>query len=176
MSAYRRLYIWVEGADDERFFRSLIGTQFEQRFDEVTIRPYAGMPSEKVGNFLSSIKAMQAEYIFVADIDNSPCITSKKEALLTRYKHLESGRIVIVKKEIESWYRAGLDASACGQLGFKQLSDTEAVTKEQFHANRPTRFQSGIDFMIEVLKHFDSGTACAQNKSFAYFCGKYGLL
>lgn len=40
---------------------------------------------------------------------------------------------------------------------------------------QPSSFASGIDFTIEVLNNFDTATARAQNRSFAYFCGKYGL-
>lgn len=130
MSGYRRLFIWVEGGDDERFFRSVVCPQFAARCDWVEVRRYAAETPDKVGKFLGSIAAMAADYIFVADIDNSPCVTSKKAILTARYRNLDPARILIVKAEIESWYLAGLDAAACTRFGIGPLADTEPVTKE----------------------------------------------
>ena len=175
MSAYRRLFIWVEGADDERFFRSVVGPQFEKQYGSVSVVSYAGRTIDYVNNFLRSISAMPADYIFVADIDNSPCVTSKKAALTARYKHLNPAKVIVVKAEIESWYRAGLNPAACVRFRMRPLSDTQAVTKEHFHATKPNGFQSGIDYMIEVLKHFKIEVARSQNQSFAYFADKYNL-
>ena len=175
MSAYRRLYIWVEGPDDERFFQDIVSPRFTSRYDQIIIRRYAGLTPDKVGDFLRNIKAMNDDYLFVADVDNSPCITSKKATLTARYKYLEVANIIVVKAEIESWYHAGLEQEVCTRLRLKHLTNTEPLTKEKFQAARPHRFSSGIDFMIEVLDHFNSETACSQNASLAYFFGKYGL-
>ena len=80
-SAYRRLFVWVEGPDDERFFRSVVSSRFGGRYDEIAFQRYAGLTPDKVSNFLRSIRAMQADYIFVADIDKLPCVTGKKAVL-----------------------------------------------------------------------------------------------
>jgi len=73
---YRRLYIWVEGEDDERFFKKIMEPKLQKKYDFVETRCYAAMKKEKIDNFLKSIKAMGADYIYVTDINNSPCVSS----------------------------------------------------------------------------------------------------
>ena len=175
VSGYRRLFIWVEGTDDERFFTTIVAPRLGSRYDDITVRRYAGVKNEVINNFLTSIKAMGADYLFVADIDNAPCVTRKKEALCGTFNRLDERRIVVVKAEIEGWYHAGLDATAARHLGTRMERDTQTLTKEQFYTRRPMRYRSDINYMVELLRHFDFDAAQRQNASFAYFVGKYGL-
>lgn len=62
---------------------------------------------------------MGADYIYVTDIDRSPCITAKKERVKKEISNIDIGKIVIVIKEIESWYFAGLTAKALQSLGIE---------------------------------------------------------
>lgn len=177
MSLYRLLYIWVEGPDDDEFFKSIVLPRLEGYSEPPHILRYAGMTTEYVQRFLSSITSQpHADYIFIADLDNAPCVTSKKDTLVRRFGSLDQERIIVVKKEIEGWYYAGLDAATCVQLGLRHVRDTEGMTKEQFHARRPSQFRSGLVYMGEVLRRYNAETACAQNQSFAYFVKKYGLV
>ena len=75
---YKRLFIWVEGDDDERFFEKIIEPKLRNKYDFVETRRYASLKKEKRDNFLKSIKAMGADYIYVIDINNSPSVTAKK--------------------------------------------------------------------------------------------------
>lgn len=172
---YKRLFIWVEGTDDERFFNTIVVPRLSNRYDHVQVRHYADMKNESINKFLSSIQAMGADYTFIADIDTAPCVTRKKEALQNAINRLDARRTIIVKAEIESWYHAGLDATAARRLDTRSLHDTQTLTKEQFRAMQPAWFRSGIDYMIEVLSHYDIQVARQQNRSFDYFVGKYGL-
>ena len=74
---YKRLFIWVEGSDDVRFFDNVFRPFFEEEYDIIEVRPYAHSKNEKISRFLKSIVAMNADYIYVADINNEPCITAK---------------------------------------------------------------------------------------------------
>jgi len=107
MSTYKRLYIFVEGNDDERFFNKVLVPKFKEKYDYVKLIKYARWKKESVNNYIKSIKAMGADYIFVADINNSPCITAKKERIQSIYKKIDNDKIIVVIKEIESWYLAG---------------------------------------------------------------------
>lgn len=175
VSDYRRLFIWVEGTDDERFFNTIVVPRLAARYNDIQVRRYAGMKNEGITKFLTSIAAMGGDYLFIADIDAAPCVTRKKELLCSSLNHLDGQRIIIVRSEIESWYHAGLDATAAGKLGTRAHRDTQTLTKEQFRALQPARYRSGIVYMTEVLDAFDFDTAQRQNASFAYFVGKYGL-
>ncbi len=50
-------------------------------------------------NFLKSIDAMKAKYIYITDINNSPCITAKKQKIKLQ---IDTKKIFVVIKEIES--------------------------------------------------------------------------
>lgn len=175
MSGYRRLFIWIEGTDDERFFNAIIVPRLAGRYDHITVQRYAGMKNEGINKFLTSIEAMGGDYLFVADIDTAPCVMRKKEALQAAMKRLDAERIIIVKAEIESWYHAGLDATTARRLGTQAKHDTETLTKEQFRALQPTRYRSGIVYMADILDAFDIDTARRQNASFDYFVGKHNV-
>jgi len=77
-----------------------------------------------------------------------------------------------VRKEIESWYLAILDDGKCKEFGVPSFR-TDDVTKEQFNGLIPKKFDSGIDFMREILKSFDIEIAKRKNRSFKYFAEKY---
>ena len=61
---YKRLFIWVEGEDDVRFFNKIIKPLLEKKYSLVEVRSYARMAIKKMNGFLRSIKAMNAEYIY----------------------------------------------------------------------------------------------------------------
>ena len=82
-------------------------------------------------------------------------------------------KIIVVVKEIESWYLAGLDNKVCKQLKIKNFPNTEKVTKEEFNSLIPKKFTSRIDFMLEILKNFSIEIAKKKNTSFRYFVEKY---
>ena len=90
------------------------------------------------------------------------------------YKTRRSPRVLIVCKEIESWYLAGLTDNDCKKMGIADsLNDTDHLSKEQFLGLMPGRFGSKTDFMLAILQVFDHETARARNRSFRYFIQKY---
>lgn len=171
--AYRRLFILVEGDDDERFFDRVIIPLYEQIYDYVQPWKYSQQKSKKVNGFLNSIHAMQADYIFVADMDESPCVTDRKERITSQFEKLSEDRILIVCREIESWYLAGLNDNSRRQIKIRTIDNTDHISKEQFDRMMPERFGSRIDFMQEIMKLFDRETASGKNTSFEYFMRKY---
>ena len=108
----------------------------------------------------------------MTDMD-TPCVTAKKEKIQRRFSNVDEDRIMVVGKEIESWYLAVLDNSKCEEFGIRSFSNTDDVTKEQFGELVPKRFDSEVDFMREILKCSDVETAKRKNKSFRYFAEKY---
>lgn len=172
---YERLFIWVEGPDDLRFFNRIIKPAFEGKYDLVEVRAYASLKKEKVGNYIRSIKAMDATYFFVTDMNQAPCITTRKEEIEDTFRNVDKDKIIVVIKEIESWYLAGLDAPCCKKCRIPSRKNTDNVTKEQFDSEMPRKFEkSRIDFLQEVLKHFQVQTAKQKNESFRYFLEKHG--
>lgn len=170
---YSEIYFFVEGLDDERFIRMIVASLIDKKH-RCSLHQYSGMSKKKIKDFLNSIKAMNyADYFFLRDINSSSCITKKKSDLRDVYTNrLDENRIIVVIKEIESWYLAGLDDKKCKELGIKPFRDTDSITKEQFNDIIPPKFDSRIDFMAEVLKRFSIETAKSKNKSFQYFMEK----
>jgi hypothetical protein len=115
----------------------------------------------------------EAEYICLADNDGSPCITDRKEKLQHDITNIKTEKVVVVFREIEGWYLAGINDSSSKKLGIKSLINTENITKKAFNDLIPKRFDSRVDFMIEVLKYYCADTAILKNNSFKYFFEKF---
>ena len=172
--AYKRLFVFVEGNDDVRFFESAVKSSFDNQYDYVRIIAYAQTKTEKIKNFVTSIKAMGADYIIVADINDAPCVTERKEKTKRRFgTDIIDEKIVLTIREIESWYLAGLTDYRCEKLRLRNIPNTDNMTKEKFNSLIPKNFSSRIDFMVEILTYFSMPTARKKNKSFSYFHKKY---
>jgi hypothetical protein len=171
--AYEVLYILVEGEDDKRFFEKIIKPLFEKKYDSVAIWKYAQQRKGKVSNFLRSIKGMSANYIYVSDINLAPCVTARKQDIQSKFKDIDKDKIIVVIREIESWYLAGLDDTSFKRLGISSQGTTDKITKEQFNNLIPKKFDSKIDFMQEILKYFRIEIGKQRNASFRYFLKKY---
>jgi len=169
------LYIFVEGDDDERFFQEIVIPILKRKYAHVKIIKYAQKPKkfEYITKFIKSIQSMGGDYIYVTDINTSPCITAKKENIRHNVPNISNDKIIVVVKEIESWYLAGLNKSFTKNLGIKIPSTTNTVTKEQFYRLILQKFNSHIDFMREILKNFSIEDAKEKNKSFKYLMEKY---
>ncbi len=169
--AYKRLRIFVEGNDDKRFIENICHL-FVERYDNIEIRTYAQESARWVKKFLNSIQSMGDDYFFLADINSLPCIIAKKEEIARQYAGIDITNVRIVIKEIESWYLAGLDDNECKKLGISVFNKTDSITKEKFDLLKPRKFNSRIDFMIEILKSFSIEIAKTKNESFEYFVSK----
>ncbi len=171
----KRLFILVEGADDVRFFGRIIKPLFAPQYDSVEIVPYACTKREKVNRFLRSVSLMKSDYIFVADIDSEHSVRDKKQILYHRFSNVDGSSIVVIIREIESWYYAGVTRTVTQELGIAEIPSTDELTKEDFNARIPRRFDSRIDFMFEILKSFSLETAARKNQSFHFFVSHYRI-
>jgi len=171
---YNQLFILIEGDDDENFFKQIIKPRLEkEKYNLVRLWKYAHIKKERVNNFLKSIKAMGADYIYVADINRAPCVTGRKQEIQDKLKDISTDRIIVVIMEIESWYLAGLDSANSKQFEISFSNATDNLTKEQFNSLILKKFDSRIDFMAEILKYFSIEIAKQRNGSFRYFIEKY---
>lgn len=171
----KRLFILVEGEDDVRFFGRLIKPLLLPRYDSVEIIPYASIKRDKVNKFIKSVVAMKNDYIFVADIDFEHSVRDKKQILYYRFSEVDGSKIVIVIREIESWYFAGIPSHLFHELGITEPENTNDLTKEDFNARIPKKFDSRIDFMFEILKSYSLESAARKNGSFHYFVNRYQI-
>lgn len=170
---FKRLFVWVEGEDDRRFFDKIIKPKLNNKYHFIETICFATMKIEKVDKYIKSVKEMDEDYIYVVDINNVQCVNLKKQIIKNRLKNIDSDRIVVVIKEIESWYLAGIDEKTSLRLKIREFNNTNNITKEVFNKLIPRRFDSRIDFMLEILKNFSIEVARRKNKSFKYFIDKY---
>ena len=172
ISGYRRLWLLVEGADDSRFCTEVLTRLFRSRYDHIEIWEYSQQKPSKLSGLLQTISYMNDDYLLIRDMDDRPCVTATKEAIASRISGLSWDRVVVVPREIEAWYLAGLDEAACGELGLDRVADVDSVTKEQFdqlvggkRQHQPT--------MDEILKRYNIEVARRRSPSFRYFWQKH---
>ena len=170
----RHLWVLLEGPDDQRFFDKLLRPEFLKKYDKITPYLYAQRSKKEIERTIKSIKDLGSEYIIFSDFDCSSCITESKKNLQIRIQAADVAKVAVVKTEIESWYLAGLDQSGTRKLGVPFYTNTEDTSKKIFEQNRSSsRFDTRVDFMLEILKIFDIDTAKKQNNSFRYVWQKF---
>lgn len=158
------LYVFVEGLDDERF----VNWYLKRLNINYKIVLYANERKDKINKFLVSIKNTEMmDYLFLGDIDFMEH-TKKIDAIVKVYPKCSKDKIILVKKEIESWYLAGLDEENCRKMNIKYYINTNDITKEQFNSIKPKKY-TRIDFMIEILKKFNVSCAINRNDSLKEF-------
>ena len=156
--AYKQLIIFVEGRDDMEFFTKIIKPIFEKTYNWVEIRQYARFKKEYIIEFIKNIKSTGNDYIYVTDINRATCITAKKQKEQNIIKNIDEDKIIIVIREIESWYLAGLDDEDSEKLKINSLKSTNDINKEQFNKLISDKFGSKIDcfsFSFMFLSPFD---------------------
>ena len=172
--SYKRLFILLEGNDDERFFDKIVKSLLQERYSVIKIWKYSQRKQEKIVDLVKSINSMKADYIFARDFNDSPCITTKKEKITGEFKQITEDKIIVVVKEIESWYLAGLDENTSKKVGIRKKIRTEdRITKEDFNQLIPKNMPR-IEFMRNILENYDVEIAKRRNRSFGYFLNKWG--
>lgn len=178
---YQRLTIFVEGDDDSRFFENVIKPMLEGKDISVDIQEWSQKDRASIKKFIRSIKNFEDyswDYIFTSDID---CFGSEEQKIrvLIETFDIEHDKVVIVIKEIEGWYLAGLTEGSAREVGlnvprFREINP-DTVIKEHFVSLMPKNFIAKRSFYSEILKHFDHETAIARNGSYQHFSLRYDL-
>ena len=171
-SEYRRLFLLVEGSDDTRFCREVLLPIFRRTFDDVRTWEYRKKKPSKTVDFIRNIGYMNADYILFGDIDERPCVTATKEYISSSISSLNWDRTVVVRREIEAWYLAGLSAAASLELGFERVRDIDEITKERFD-NLVGGEDEHTNAIVEILRHYDTEVARRRSPSFRYFWQKH---
>lgn len=170
---YSKIYIFVEGNDDERFFKKLMVPLLSKKHTDIEIFKYAQWKKDKINLFLQSIQTLNFHYIFTADIDTLPSVNSKKRLIRNNYPLINDSQIAIVVAEIESWYYAGAPSPMISYYGLDEIHNTNSLTKELFNDIYKRKFSSRIDFMNELLKNYSIEEARERNSSFDFFCNTF---
>jgi hypothetical protein len=165
------LLILVEGSTDFAFFQTKIMPLLSQKYESVSIIEYSELSKREVESWIKSFQYIGWDYLFVADKNKAPCLTKRKQDLKKIYDCLDSDKIIIVEKEIESWYLAGMGEKLANDLGIKIPPSTDKIAKKAFERLTRQSLRS-IDFRQMLLENFCLDAAQERNKSFAYFLRK----
>ncbi len=172
---YTELFVWVEGNDDERFVEYVIVPRLKKKYQWITTIKYSQRNKKWKLRYIRSIKAMNADYVYLEDLHGTPCVASKKKAIGDKLADIDREKIFVVVKEIEGWYLAGLSTEEARKLKIRPLRDTNNLTKYHLNCLMPKNFDSRLDFLIEILKSFSFKEARRRNVSFQYFLDKNKL-
>lgn len=171
------MFVFIEGDDDERFVETVIRHYLESRYDRVVLIPYAQKTRAERRKYIRALhRTPGAEYIVLGDINKAVCVPERRHKIAAQFGDIPLERVVVVVKEIEAWYLAGLDASSCGELKIKRFGRTDELTKETFNSLIAKSWQSRFDFKVECLRRFEVAVAVSKNESFKYFAEKLSLV
>jgi 5'(3')-deoxyribonucleotidase len=169
---FKPIQVFVEGPNDKLFFDKKIKPLFPKR--DIRVSVYCGQ-DHRVKPLLKKLAETNERYIVVGDLDTSPCITSRKQAIKNRFPGIKDKYILIVIKEIEGWYLAGAPKYLENTYNLKVLPDTNKLVKEDFKKIVESSDFSDIeDAFAEILKYFNIDLAKRRNKSFKHFLDNLG--
>ena len=150
--AYKMLFIFVEGIDDQRFFEKIIIPRFKKDYDDIKIVQYSHWAKKKIKAFIKSISSMKADYLYFTDINNNPCVTAKKGKVKKTISLINDNKLIVVVREIESWYLAGVFKRDLSKFKIRSnIRTTDDLSKEKFNELIPRNIDSRINFMIDLL-------------------------
>ena len=168
------LFVYVEGPDDELFFSRIVAPKLSREYDKVVVRGYANQRPKQVVRTLKSLRASGYTVRFVADLEDAPCVTTRRRKLTRKYSGVKGPEIFIVTSRIESWYLAGLSKTDFKSLRIVPPSNFDRISKTEFEALYSGRYGARVDFLVEVLKQFSPSRARKNSASFDYFITKNG--
>ena len=171
-SRYRRLWLLIEGADDIRFCEAVVKPAFGTTYNHVATWEYSRRKPSERARFLRGIGLSNADYLLFRDIDERPCVTVTKEKITNKFAGLTQDRIVVVRREIEAWYLAGLDEASWRDLGLDRVRNVDEVTKEQFDRMVGGKVNH-TNAMVDILRRYDVEVARQRSPSFRYFWQKH---
>lgn len=161
------IYCFVEGPDDETFFKKLFLCGFDS--SKFLFYLYARKKKQDVNNFLKTLKQRDDDYMFFVDADGKPTDERMKDCL-DKYPYLKRENIFIIYYEIESWYLAGLSQENAMRLGItKYIPKTDDITKEGFNKLIDKCNDTRLQVMLNIMEVYESLLANNRNRSFSIF-------
>ncbi len=174
----KRFHFFYEGVNDWRFIEHVLLPRLKPNYGPFPPWKLANYSNEQHRERIREISIKKEEYIFLTDLKGNGynCVKKKRDDLKDSLNIKNCCRIIIVEKEIESWYLAGLKKCECCRFNIPFLEDTNDVTKDIFKQMAAKAKLSELTFRLEILPNFDVELAIARNDSFAYFWKKHFLV
>lgn len=163
----KTLYIIIEGPDDEKYFKWLLG-KLQSKFN-IRTYTYAKKKNTLVKSLINSIKSMDdADYILFADTDSKDRNKKKKE-IQNKYNNCDPDKLFLVEREIESWFLAGISKKDSEILKIKNYSKTDSISKEDFYRIFNSTYEHKIDIFNRIFSIYNIDVAKQKNATFKLF-------
>jgi len=173
MPGNKRLTAMVEGNRDETFIKEIVRPILLEKhsYKDIITYKYANRTKTENIKFVDAVKSLNDDVLCLGDIKGAPCVTEKKKRLqMEKVGEIGDDCIIVVIKEIESWYLAGVGRKCCRRLNIKFCDRTDRLSKEEFHAIiAKSKYQPRIHCIAEMIRNYDVCLAVGRNKSFNYF-------
>lgn len=166
-------FFYLEGDEDIRFMENIIKNFIKKKRLLLRPRKYRNLKDSTVEELITDHNEKDEKYLFFADNDSIQNVENKKDELIDQhYPSLKRENIIIIVKEIESWYLAGISTQMANELGIDEVSysrkDPNISGKKGFEELKPGNMTL-IEFYLEVTKKFDVEIGKKRNYSFEYF-------
>lgn len=174
-------YLLVEGIDDYNFIKRIFKRYFEEQYVKAIPLEYAQDSPEELKTFIEIVEGSEEDdYIIFGDYKQEcGCITNTKIKINDEKfgGNADLNKILIVIREIEGWYLAGLSDDDITELKIElNLSNTNYITKKIFNDNIPRKdLKYKSIYMSILLAKFKIEYGRKRNESFCYCCEKIGL-
>jgi len=160
----QKLYVFVEGKDDERLIRIVMQKCYPQYAP--TFFRYIHTQSALIRDYVDRLRTNNDLYVLFTDKDHFICNITRKQNRINEYG-VEEERIIIVNTSIESWYAAGAKTSVFNSQGNR----SETINKQRFN-QLIGRAAHHTRVMENIVESFNTNNAIQKNNSFKYFYRK----
>lgn len=164
-------FILIEGDEDERFFKKIIEPILKKKYFNIVYYQYSHETNLNFQNMIKTCIKNHFDHYLFGDINTCSIICERKEQLYIKSDHnIDFTKTIIIIKEIESWYLAGLSDKDLNDFNIKEeINNTDDMTKEKFINLKPINLPSAILFMQIILNKYNINIAIKKNKSFNFF-------
>ena len=165
-----KIYIIVEGDDDEVFFKKILQPILKEHYELVLYWTYANETKALFEKMIQSIHSENKDYYILGDLDDKPDKKIKINQLLDRSNNRANiNNIIIIITILEGWYLAGINDAEKERLGILiDLSNTDTLTIDDFNAME-TKHSSMKLLKDAIIRQYDLQLALTRNESLNYY-------
>lgn len=171
------LHVLIEGGRDESLIDRVIKPWLvsKGKYQDVDTFAYANRKKEIIENYIRSLKEKDEDILCLTDSTHAPCISGRIELLIrNEIGPFDPKAIIVIVKEIEAWYLAGVDTQCCRRIRIPYEPRTDHIIKEEFHhIIAKSKYRTRPACRSEMLRNFNIPLASERNKSFYRFYSRY---
>lgn len=173
MTIKKRLAILIEGNRDEDFIKWIVKPIMigASKYSDISTYKFARMPKHINESYVETVLDMKGDILCLTDITGFQRKKDKKKQVQQDHiGNIGNDKVVIVIREIESWYLAGVNSSCCRRLRIDHYHMTDSIDKEKFHEIiAKSKFKPRVACCLEILRNYDITLAKQRNRSFNCF-------